>query len=263
MKHAKIQYNTKDNIADTLYIPLLMKRNESNRRKPFFRDPFACEMVNKIDYNFSKYKKALRSSVGVAVRAKYFDEVTANFIQKHKNPIVVIIGCGLDARYQRLGKEITGKAIFYELDLPEVIELREKLLPIFENDIYLKYSMFETGWMDKLNDKHPQAAFLFVVEGVFIYFKKEQVKNVFVNLSKRFSTSKILFDVRSSWLCKHSPVHDPEITKSPFKLALDDDKEIENWAKNLKLESVQHYGDFKEWKRSGFIKYWLIRLFLQ
>jgi O-methyltransferase involved in polyketide biosynthesis len=213
-------------------------------------------LMNKIDYDFSKYKNAVRSSVGVAIRVKYFDELTADFIQKHKNPIVVNVGCGLDTRYKRLGPEITGNAVFYELDIPEAIELRERFLHESENDIYLKGSIFETDWMDELKDKHPQAPFLFVAEGVLMYFEKERVKRVFVNLSERFSTSQILFDVTSSWMCKNSHRHDSvKHTNAPFKLALDDDKEIEDWAKNLKLESVRHFGDFKEWKRCGFMTY--------
>jgi O-methyltransferase involved in polyketide biosynthesis len=41
-----------------------------------------------------------------------------------------------------------------------------------------------------------------------MYFEKERVKRVFVNLSERFSTGKILFDMTSSWMCKNSHRHD-------------------------------------------------------
>ena len=44
-----------------------------------------------------------------------------------------------------------------------------------------------------------------------------------------------------------------------FRLALDDDRELENWAKNLKFETVRHYGDFEEWRRSGFFSVWVVR----
>lgn len=261
MKHTAIKNTIKDNIADTLYIPLLMKCNETNRENPFFKDRLACEMVNRLEYDFSRYENAVSSSVGVAIRANYFDGVTADFIQTHKKPIVVNVGCGLDTRYQRLGKKMTGKAVFYELDIPEVMELREKLLPDSENDIYLKKSMFETDWMDELKDRHPRAAFLFVAEGVLMYFEKEQVKHVFSSLAERFPTGKLLFDVTSGWMCKNSHRHETvQFTNADFKFALDDDHEIERWAENLKFVSVRHYGDFKEWKRSGFIRYWLMRM---
>jgi O-methyltransferase involved in polyketide biosynthesis len=147
MPPLQIRNDIQDNIADTLYIPLYVKCRETMRNNPFFRDPTACEMLRNVGYDFSKYEKAVRSSVGVAIRAKYFDEFTATFIQTHRNPIIVIIGCGLDAHYQKLGQEIRQKAVFYELDIPVAIQLREKLLPPCENDIYLQHSMFETDWM--------------------------------------------------------------------------------------------------------------------
>jgi O-methyltransferase involved in polyketide biosynthesis len=224
-------------------------------------DPHAAEMVAKIDYDFSRYEGAVASSVGVAIRSRYFDEITSDFIWKHSNPIIVNIGCGLDTRYHRLGDDITGNAVFYELDLPEAMELRANLLPPAHNDIYLKGSMFETDWMDRLKEAHPSANFLFVVEGVFMFFKKKQVKAVFVELAQRFPGSRILFDVTSTWMCKNTHRHDTiKFTKATFKLALDDDREIEMWADNLKLISVRRYCDFKEWRRSGFLRYWMMKI---
>ena len=261
MKTSKVSNTIQDNIADTLFIPLIMKKWETERENPFYSDPFACEIVNRIDYNFSKYRNAVRSSVGVAIRSKYFDEVTADFIRERTNPVFVNVGCGLDTLYLRLGPEIASNEVFYELDIPEAIDLREKLLPETENDIYLKNSMFETDWMDKLKGIHTNASFLFIAEGVMMYFEKKQVKSVFVDLAKRFSSSEILFDVTSSWMCKNSHRHDTvKYTNAPFKLALDDDREIERWARNLKFESARRYGDFKEWCRCGFFYYWSMKI---
>ena len=115
--------------------------------------------------------------------------------------------------------------------------------------------------MDELRDKHPRANFLFVAEGVFMYFSKMQVKRVFANLSERFPLCHILFDVTSSWMCRNSHRHDTvKLTNAPFLLALDDDREIENWGENLKFESVRRYGDFEECKRCGFMKYWIMKI---
>ena len=127
----KVVNNLTENVAETLYIPLAMKRKETLRKNAFFQDPYACELLEKIDYDFSKYDKAIRSSVGVAIRSRYFDDQTKAFIEQHDNPVVVHIGCGLDTRFQRLGSAITNKAVFYEVDLPEVMQLRKALLPLY------------------------------------------------------------------------------------------------------------------------------------
>ncbi len=256
----KIKNNITDNVADTLFIPLAMKRNESNKPDAFFHDPFASIIIDKVDYDFSKYDKAILSSIGVAIRAKYFDEMTSDFIEKHDKPVVVNIGCGLDTRFQRIGKAITNKAMFYELDLPESITLRKQLLPESENDIYIASSMFETGWMKMLTDKHPEANFLLIIEGVLMYFETEQVKNLFQSITRYFANAELLFDVVSSWMCRNSHRHETvKLTNAVFKHGCDDDRQMENWSEKLTLESAKRFNDFAAWKRTGFVLYNLMR----
>jgi methyltransferase (TIGR00027 family) len=257
----KIANKIVDSVADTLYIPLAMKCMENNRKNAFFHDPLACEMIGRIDYDFSKYSKAVRSSVGVAIRAKYFDRITKEFIENNDNPIVVHVGCGLDARFQRLGERFVGKVVFYELDLPEVIELRRTLIPESKSDIYIPASMFETKWMDDLRAKHPSARFLFVVEGVFMYFEKDKVRSVFQNISQRFDNCLIAFDVVSSWMCRNSHRHDTvKLTCLSFRFACDDDRLPEQWGDGLRLESVRMFCDFIEWRKTGLVNYLAMKL---
>lgn len=255
-----IKNSIKDNIADTLFIPLYMKYRESNRKKAFFIDPFACKLVEKIDYDFTKYSKAVRSSVGVAIRAGYFDELTRQFIINQTNPAVINIGCGLDTRFQRIGRKVTDKCVMYELDIPEVIDLRRKLIPESDNNIYLSGSMFETDWMEMLKIKYSDADILILVEGVLMYFEKNRVKELFLNLASHFKKAKIIFDVVSGWMCRNSHKHDSvKLTKAYFKFDCDDDLEMEQWSTDLKLESVKNYLEFPEWKKVGLISYWIMK----
>lgn len=250
-----------DNIAATLFIPMVMKKRESNRKNPYFNDPYTCKLIEKIDYDFSKFDKAVRSSVGVAIRAKYFDQLTAGFIMKKNNPVIVHIGCGLDPRFQRIGAEVYDKVVFYDLDLPEVIELRKKLLPESGNNIYISSSMLETGWMDSLKSKHPESAFLFVIEGVLMYFEKDDVKSLFKNIAARFKDSKMIFDVANSWMCKNSYRHDSvKLTNASLKWGCDNDREPETWAQNLKLESSRLFNSFTHWKKVGMISRIIMRM---
>jgi O-methyltransferase involved in polyketide biosynthesis len=247
-----------DDIADTLFINLLMKCREHRRADGFYKDPEACRIVESVDYDFTRFEKAQKTSASIAMRAKHFDDVTAEFIRSRPKPVVVFIGCGLDARYHRLenmGEELTDKAVFYELDLPEVTELRGRLLPPGDNDSLLPGSVLETDWMDELKNAHPDADFLFTLEGVFIYFDKEQVKQVMGNLASRFSGGRVLFDATSGWLCRNQHrIAGTRITKAPMKLALDDEKEVEDWAENLRLESSLFYPDLKDFGYAGLFQ---------
>lgn len=248
---SKIKLNIKDNIAETLLITLYAKACESKKKNPLIIDQLACELVEKIDYDFSKYKNKKLSSVGVAIRASHFDNMIKRFILRKNNPIVVLIGCGLDARIQRLGK-IADKAVFYELDLEEVIELRKNLMPQVKNENYIASSMLDTKWMDSIKDRHPKGNFIFIIEGVLMYFDEKDNKFIFSELAERFKNAEIHFDMLNKRLANKAKIHDTvKFTNANFKFGIESDKEIENWNRNLKHIKTYLFSNFKGYKRMG------------
>ena len=103
-----------------MLITLWAKATELKQQNPLLRDEKAAEIISKIDYDFSKFKKAKFSQAGVSL----IDGETRKFITAHPDAVVIQLGAGLDARYERLGcPEVTH---WYELDLPEVMRLRRQ-----------------------------------------------------------------------------------------------------------------------------------------
>ncbi len=256
----KISNPIKDSIGETLFITLYMKSLESKKKNPIINDPKACDLVSYINYDFSKYKDAIRSSVGVAVRTKHFDGIVKSYIEDHYDPIVVSIGCGLDTRYYRIGS-LAKKAIFYDLDIDEVIKLRRQLITPAENNYYISSSMLDPKWMDKLKEKHPSGDFIFIIEGILMYFEEEEVKSVFQNLASKFSKSEIHFDIVNEWLSKNSHIHDSvKHTNAKFKFGTNDDKLFEKYSRFLVHTKSYLYSDFKEWKRVGLLKNFLMQV---
>ncbi|WED23901.1 class I SAM-dependent methyltransferase [Vibrio sp. JC009] len=254
-------YGLDDKVAQTLLIPLYMKSREAQNPDAIIHDPIACKLMEELGCDFSFFNKAVKSCIGCALRARYFDDKVIHFVTKHPNSVVVNIGCGLDARYERVRDSICSDAVFYHLDLPEVIEFREQLIPKTEQDTSIKASLFETEWMDSLAKKHQGAAFLFLVEGVFMYFDNQQVKDVFNLLAERFENSEIIFDATSKWMSDNSHRHDTvRYTGARFKLALDDSREVESWHSKLRVLSTTYYSDFDEWKRAGAVNYYMMKL---
>lgn len=226
----------KDSVANTLFVPLYLRASEAEMKNSLICDEKACELIKKVDYNFSKLRKSRLSMVGTALRAKYLDNITEAFIDTHENPVVVNLGCGLDTRYFRVKNK--DKAVFYELDIDEVIEFRERFLPSSENDIYLKSSMFENEWMDELKKNYPESSFLFISEGVLMYFTKAETQDLMKNLAKRFLGSEIYFDMSSSFFCNKSDKKNNAVksSKAFFKMGLDDASEPVQWADNIELK---------------------------
>ena len=249
-----------DDIAETLFIPLYMRALETLKSEPIINDPIAVKIVEKIEYNFSKYDKGKRSSLGVALRANYFDEKASRFVKNNTRPVIVNLGCGLDTRNYRIN--VDKNIFFYNLDLPEVIDLREKLIPEKNFNSAIKYeniraSIFESGWMDDLSEKHPGGDFIFIIEGVLMYFQEDYVKVFLSNLGDRFPGAEIHFDVVNKWMIQNSHRHDTvKHTRADFVWGIDNNRLPEEWNQSLKFKNEVLYCDFKEWKRlffSGFI----------
>ena len=250
----------RNNIGETLLITLYMKSRESKLDNPIISDSMACDLVEKLDYDFAKFNKAIASSVGIAIRSRYFDDKLKAFINSSENPVVVLLGAGLDSRYERIGP-IAQKATFYQLDIPEVLQAREQLIPPHENETLIASSMFETEWMDDISKVHPKGEFLFIVEGVLMYFERDTVKKWFQDMAAHFPQSDILFDVVNVWLSNNSHRHDSlKLMNAKFIYGSDDDREVASWASNLEHVSTKLYLDFPEWKRVGRIKVWLMKL---
>jgi O-methyltransferase involved in polyketide biosynthesis len=250
---SKINIDIKDSIVDTLFITLYAKAVETKQKNPLINDSKACELIEQINYDFSKYKKKKASSVGVAIRASHFDNMVKQFIEKHSKSIVISIGCGLDTRLQRIGK-IAEKAVFYQLDIAEAISLREKLIPPESNEYFLSGSMFETKWMDNLISKHKDGNFIFVIEGVIMYFTELENKILFTELANRFKGAEIHFDTLNKWMSSKTAIHDTvSKTNAIFKFGIDDERELEKWHPGLRHLKTFLFNDFDGYKRMGVI----------
>lgn len=191
-------------IPETMLITLWAKATENKEPQPLLRDEKAAEIINKIDYDFSRFKKAKFSQAGVCVRAHLIDEETRAFIEQHPDAVIIQLGTGLDARYERLGcPELTH---WYDLDLPEVIAIRRQFFEESERRSFLEMSLFDTEWIEKV--KAHRKPILIIVEGVLMYFPPFEVKDFMIHLCEAFTEATILFDMLAYALVGHAKNHD-------------------------------------------------------
>lgn len=227
----KIGFN--DDISETLLINLYFRSLENEVKEPILRDKFSGEIVKKIDYDFAKFEAGDLSRVGVVIRAKFIDDALVEFAKNNDETVIVQVGAGLDTRPLRL-EAVCPNAIFYDLDLPDVIALRDKLMPKAKKNFSISSSMLETAWMDELKAKHPNAKFAFALEGVAMYFEKEVFKEFFLNLARRFE-GMVALDLINNFAAKmDSRKHDTlKFMKKrvDFKMGIEDPSEVEEWDK--------------------------------
>ncbi len=187
-------------VANTLLITLYIRAIESQRPDALLKDERAESLVRRLDQESLHKTMALTDDftrVVVILKGREFDCFTQDFLARHPDAVVVHIGCGLDTRFERVDN---GKVEWYDLDLPEVIELRRKLIGgEGERHHFLACSVLEDAWMDMVSVHRPRP-FLFLAEGVFMYLHEAQVKSLVQRLHDRFPRAELVLDAFSPFL---------------------------------------------------------------
>jgi methyltransferase (TIGR00027 family) len=217
-------------VAETLLIILAIRAFESQRPDALIKDERAEALVSQMDQDFLRSKLAKvedYSQVAIILRSREFDRYTQSFLARHSDAVVVHIGCGLDSRFERVDN---GQVEWYDLDLPEVIELRRKLIG-GEGERYhlLGCSVLDSAWLDTVS-VHRQRPFLFLAEGVLMYLEEAQVKSLVLTLKEHFPGAELVFDAFSPFLSWANNLR-VTLTKIGARShwALKDGKDLEKW----------------------------------
>jgi O-methyltransferase involved in polyketide biosynthesis len=111
----------------TALVTMYGKAMEGRQPDSILADRQADEALQRIDYDFSTLRMHRRDHKSAAVRAKAYDGWVTQFLDTWPECIVLHLGCGLDTRVYRLNPPAT--VGWYDIDLPDVIQLRRRLFP--------------------------------------------------------------------------------------------------------------------------------------
>jgi O-methyltransferase involved in polyketide biosynthesis len=232
----EIAFQDLSGVAETLLITLYVRAMESQRPDALIKDEKAVVLVRQMDYDFSRIKQLKmdeHDKVVIVLRNRECDRQVQGFLARNPEAVVVHIGCGLDSRFERVDN---GQVEWYDLDLPEVIDLRRKFVG-GEGPRYhlLGCSVFHSAWLDTVSKHHPRP-FLFLAEGVLMYFGEAQVMSLVLTLRGHFPGAELVFDALSPYLV---------------------------WANNLRLSST-YFGARYGWglKRGQDVERWGERIHL-
>ena len=241
-------------VPETLLIPLWARAFETEKTDAIIRDYKAVEMVSKIDYDFAKFEKSRLSQVGVSVRTMLLDKAAHDFFRKNPAAVIINLGAGLDTRCERLRD--SEFHCWYDLDVPESIELRKKFIPEGPKNKIISKSMFDYTWLDDVKDKNKPV--LIIAEGLFMYFTENEIKNLFSQIINRFPNAEVLFEKLGPFLVGKAKKHDSLKTMDTvpeFKWGLARGKDIENLDNRIKfIEEWEYFNYYKKrWGFFGFI----------
>ena len=254
----KIEKNT---VQETLVIPLYARKVCSELYPNLYRDETAVRLIDEIDYDFSEAEKKSRSlmqrfgSLEVAVRQNDLAFEVRDYLKSHPKAAVVNLGCGLDSTGRACDN---GSCKMYNLDFPDVIAVRNELLPAGEREENIPCNLNDTAWFSEIDASNGA---VFFASGVFYYFLTEQVKALVQCMADSFPGGVLVFDaanrtavkmIAKTWL-KSAKIKDVDA----YFAVSDAQKEISPWNSRLKVTSRGYmlgYNDLRDPSVSGFFR---------
>ena len=158
-------------------------------------DAKAEEIIEKLDYDFSLADKDTAMHNGVIARTIVLDKLTKAWLAKHPGAVVVNIACGLDTRCYRM----SGYAHWYNLDLPETMAVREKLLPESGSISQIAMSAMD-DWGGEIKEQNTPV--LIIIEGLTMYLTETDVQQIFTVISNRFSKATVFVETMNPMIVK-------------------------------------------------------------
>jgi methyltransferase (TIGR00027 family) len=208
---------------------LYLRAYESRSPAAILGDTAAAEAVDRIEYDWARMRRAMRPESGqyvVVMRAKRFDDWSADFLSRHPNAVVLHLGCGIDARALRLHPPETVQ--WFDVDQPRVIALRRKLYDDRDGYRMIGSSVTDEAWLNEIPTDRPM---LMVAEGLVMYLTGPQVRTLLQRLTDRFDSGELVFDTTSPIGPRLSKV----LTKGITKWGIRDAREIEDWNPRLRF----------------------------
>ncbi len=189
-------------VNETLLVPLYARALESRKQNHLFYDATAVRIIDSTNYDFAKHGKSLMNMWGCAARTVLFDEQAEAHIKAHPNCAVINLACGLDDRFRRVDN---GKIHWYNVDLPDVMELRKKLIEDHARVTNITCSAFDYAWMDQIANKDHA---LILAEGFLMYVTEAEVKGLFDTVAEHFTHTTLLLEFMTKWMVDHQKMHD-------------------------------------------------------
>lgn len=196
-------------VSETLFLPLYALAMETQAAQPIVADPEAVRMAGELDRWFDGsdtriYKRLARRQLPkllvttLSLRIRHFDRVARRFLARNPDGIIVSLGCGLSTRCRRVDN---GRARWFLLDLPEVIDLRRTLVDDWGSDAGGRFetvaaSVLDFDWLKRLPDEDGPT-FLFLAEGLLMYLEEKDVRDLTARLAGQCAGAEIVAEVAS------------------------------------------------------------------
>ena len=242
----------KNSVQETLVIPLYGRKLCTERFPRLFQDKKAVKLIERLDYDFSHLQKQSESlahqfgALEVAMRENDLMIELREYLAAHPKATLVNLGCGLDQTAENCDN---GLCRIVNIDLPDVIAVRNELLPGSERVKNLACDLNDTAWFDAIDSEN---GVCFMAAGVFYYFKTEDAKRLFNAMARRFPGGKLVFDTanrRAVKIMLKTWVKEAGITSISDYFSVDDAEKDLAWMENASVSGRGYmlgYNDLRD-----------------
>ena len=253
-------------VSSTMFITLYAIAQESCSTDPIIKDPKAVEMIeilkkkiagsdNLIHKKILKGKYNPKLAITMSLRSRRFDLYVSDFLSKHPECTIINLGCGLDTRFYRTDN---GKVTWYDIDFPEVIEIRKRFMEENSRHFFIANSILSPEWINKVQTGGP---YLILAEGVFMYLTEADVKGLFHAIISELEIAEIIYEVSNRYWVDR--MKNPRMKwkfrqrlgmngGAVFSFGVTDSRYFERWSEKYEFLDEWTYFDDQEKKLGWF-----------
>ena len=244
MEPTKKYHIEKNTVQETLIIPLFGRLVCSECFPQLSSDPEAKRICDSLDYDFSEKRKKMERQAGlfgtleVAQRQYDLQCEVRSYLKEHPRAAVINLGCGLDDSFHKCDN---GLCRGYNLDLPDVIAVRNALLPAGDREENIAFDLNNLAWMERIDASDGA---VFFAAGVFYYFKTVDLKTLFSAMAERFPGAVLAFDTcnqRGAKLMRKTWLKEAGITDVGAYFSLENESELKAWSSRFASVSAKSY----------------------
>lgn len=173
-------------VEQTAFVTLYARAVDSRWPRPILGDALADDIVAKVDFDFDGLGVPASAIRQTALRAKLLDDRARRFVAEHPDAVVVDLGAGLATPMQRVAPPPT--IDWYNVDLPNVIALRDRVVPADDHAHSVAASLAGDSWTDQIPPDRPT---LLIADGLLAFVPETVIVNLFRHIPEHFRTGEV------------------------------------------------------------------------
>ncbi|OYN80261.1 class I SAM-dependent methyltransferase [Mycolicibacterium sphagni] len=190
MTTEKIDASALDGVSETALMTLNGRAHQAGLPGAILHDPMAIALVDSIDFDFDKFG---RKGQEMALRSMAVDSCAVDYLRSHPKATVVALAEGFQTSFWRVSEALPDPQFHWvSVDLPPVIDLRERLLPSSPRITALAQSALDYSWMDQVDASN---GVFITAEGLLMYLQPDEAMDLIVQCAKRFPGGQMFFDL--------------------------------------------------------------------